>query len=274
MKVEVLYLPQIATNLESRVCVVIDVLRATSTLVAMFESGVGKITLAEGVAKALQTSAHGSPRPAVCGEVGGLPPAGFDFGNSPREYEPGSMRGREIVFFTSNGTKAVRQLGASPVVLAGSMLNGTAVVKAALAEAASLGLDLAFVCSGDFVGTRFAIDDAFCAGYLCSLVGREASAAGATSFKVEYDESAVAALRLYRSYLPALDDGTQRPPRESILTAFWESHNALVLGRVGLSEDVNYCAQIDVSTVVPRLAVENGSLVLRADAGAHSRLSG
>ncbi len=281
MIVEVVFLPPIAATLPSKLCIVIDVLRATSTLVAMFESGVRRIELAATIADALAQARAREPRPLVCGESGGLPPEGFDRGNSPREYERDSLAGQEIVFFTSNGTKALRRVAESPVVLTGSLLNARAVVRRALAKARERRLNIALVCSGDFVGTQFAIDDAFCAGCLCALLAEEsgtpvpvgadgvrvspAARGGAdTTDGLHFDESALAAMRLARSFATEAGGRTAGvvPPREAILTAFWESHNAAVLDRVGLAEDVEYCAQVDISTVVPRLAVEGGVLAL------------
>ena len=276
MNVEVVFLPPIATELPSRLCVVIDVLRATSTLVSMFESGVRGIRLAGSIQSALAQAGTGPGRRFVCGESGGLAPAGFDYGNSPREFLPGTMDGKEAVFFTSNGTKAMRQLAGAPVVLAGCLLNASAVVRAALREASERGLEIAVVCSGDHLGTRFAIDDAFTAGYLCSLMERDGPAflaEAAPSFgdgdeeDVSLDESAEAATRLYRSFLgdAGASDDAAVPPQEAILRAFWRSHNAQVLKKVGLSEDVLYCAQVDISAVVPRLRVEGDALVLYSE---------
>ncbi|MCL4531888.1 MAG: 2-phosphosulfolactate phosphatase [Actinobacteria bacterium] len=273
MNVEVVFLPPIATELPSKLCIVIDVLRATSTLVSMFESGVRRVTLAGSIQDALAQVGTAPGRPFVCGESGGLPPAGFDYGNSPREFRPEVMEGKDLVFFTSNGTRAMRHLSAAPVVLAGSLLNATTVVRAALREAMEMELDIAVVCSGDHLGTRFAIDDAFTAGYLCSLMEREGPAFldGAVAGPVDgdeedvsLDESAEAAVRLYRSFLgdAGASDDVAVPPQEAILRAFWRSHNARVLKKVGLSEDVLYCAQVDISAVVPRLRVEGDALVL------------
>jgi 2-phosphosulfolactate phosphatase len=266
MQLEVIFLPPIATDLPGKVCVVIDVLRATSTAVTMFEAGAKRVTLAESVPAALTYASSLAKRPLVCGEVGGVAPVGFDRGNSPREFPPGSLEGREVVFYTSNGTRAMRLVSNAPVVLAGSLFNASAVAAAAVREARERGLGIALVCSGDALGTKFAIDDAFCAGYLATGIQREAGqssgpGAGDGRAAIDLEESATAAVRLYRSYLRAGDGG---PARESILEAFWESHNAQVLKRVGLAEDVEYCARPDVSDIVPALRVDDGKLVLHA----------
>lgn len=284
MNVEVLFLPTVATDLPSKLCVVIDELRATSTLMMMFRAGARQVVLADSVPGALSLAAElpaGSP---VCGERGGLPPAGFTHGNSPREFQSGSLEGKDLVFCTSNGTKAMWEVAKAPVVLAGSLFNATAVVRAAIREARGRGLNISLVCSGDILGTKFAIDDAFVAGYLALLLEGEsrgfvsADAGQRTRFQrpegveedetgpgVVLEESAVAAVRLYRSYLAefGVADREYDPPREAILRAFWESLNAQELKKVGLAADVGYCAQIDISDRVPRLHLEGDRLVLR-----------
>ena len=282
MKVEVVFLPPIATDLGSKVCVVIDVLRATSTLVSMFAAGARTVTLSDSPAHALAHAAMQADRPLVCGESGGLPPDGFDYGNSPREFLPNSLSGRDLVMCTSNGTRAMGLVSEAPVVLAGSLLNGSTVARRAVMEARALDLDIALICSGDYLGTKFAIDDAFCAGHLVTLIEKEANeltpggdppevsshsgGAGLDNERVRevgLDESALAALRLYRSYLRHRSLGlSERPPRDAIMEAFWESHNAQVLRSLGLSADVEYSAQLDISYCVPRLRVVEGRLEL------------
>ncbi|HEX2986723.1 MAG TPA: 2-phosphosulfolactate phosphatase, partial [Chloroflexota bacterium] len=219
MNVEVVFLPPIATELPSKLCVVIDVLRATSTLVSIFEAGAERVVLAESIPAALAYADGSKERPLVCGESGGLAPDGFDLGNSPREFRPEAVKGKELCFCTSNGTRAMRRVSSSPVVFAGCLLNGTSLARRAVREASARELDIAVVCSGDILGSKFAIDDAFTAGYLVKLMQREA--AGPTvadaeadrrfvharairedeAVDLELEESATAAIRLYESYL-------------------------------------------------------------------------
>jgi len=262
LNVEVLFLPTVAVDLPSKLCIVIDELRATSTLMKMFEAGARQVALAEGPRSALEIASSLAEGCPICGERGGLPPAGFTHGNSPREFVPGSLEGKDFVFCTSNGTKAMWEVSKGAVVLAGSLFNATAVVGTALREAREKGLNISLVCSGDILGTKFAIDDAFAAGYMALLLQRESRADGMGD--VEWLESATAAVRLYRSYLAELGatDQEHNPPKEAILRAFWESLNARELEKVGLSADVDYCAQVDISTKVPRLHVEGDRLVL------------
>lgn len=263
MNVEVLFLPTVATDLPSKLCVVIDELRATSTLIMMLNAGARQVILADSVPGALSLSAKLPEGTPVCGERGGLPPAGFTHGNSPREFAPGSLEGKDLLFCTSNGTKAMWEVAKAPAVLAGSLFNASAVAQAALREARDKKLHISLVCSGDVLGTKFAIDDAFVAGYIALLLERESIRSGESD--VHLEESATAAVRLYRSYLVELNGADKQfnPPREAILNAFWESLNALELKKVGLTADVEYCAQVDISDRVPHLYVEGDQLILR-----------
>ncbi|MGI5834902.1 MAG: 2-phosphosulfolactate phosphatase [Chloroflexota bacterium] len=263
MNVEVLFLPTVATDLPSKLCVVIDELRATSTLIMMLNAGARQVILADGVAGALSLAKALPEGTPVCGERGGLPPDGFTHGNSPREFAPGSLDGKDVVFCTSNGTKAMWEVAEAPTVLAASLFNATAAVQAAFKEARENQYDISLVCSGDIQGTKFAIDDAFVAGYLALLLEREAARYGESD--VHLEESAKAAVRLYRSYLVDLNatDDQYNPPREAILNAFWESLNAHVLKGVGLAADVEYCAQVDISDRAPRLHIVGDRLILR-----------
>ena len=231
---------------ESSVCVVVDVLRATSTLAAMLAAGCRDVVLEPTVERARAWAERGR---LLGGETGGVRPEGFDFGNSPAEYAARDLSSASIAFATTNGTKALMLAARSPLVLAGSMLDGPAVVRLARREAAERKLDLTVVCAGRREGAEVALDDAFCAGYLVSLLAD----AGDAGFRegLRLLDSAVVALRLFERY---------RLGRESVeeaaLAAFADSTSYRVLGRHGLGADVLYCARADALDVVPRARVD------------------
>jgi len=79
------------------------------------------------------------------------------------------------------------------------------------------------------------------------------------------DESALAARRLYRSYFSGADDRLQ-PSLESVRAAFREARNGATLPRIGYSKDLDYCAAVGCSTVIPRLTRRDGRFVLLDDA--------
>src|SRR5262245_61013685 len=103
-----------ALALEGRSAVVVDVLRATTTVVAAFEAGCRRIVPVADPAAAARWAAEG-PAEAyrIAGEQGGDPLPGFDLGISPLEYRPERVRGRSIVLTTTNGTPAMLAAGAA-----------------------------------------------------------------------------------------------------------------------------------------------------------------
>ncbi|MBI2863051.1 MAG: 2-phosphosulfolactate phosphatase [Chloroflexi bacterium] len=259
MIVEVAVLPQMLRGVERKTCIIVDVLRASTTLVTMLERGAETIRLAAGVDEARDLF-RSRPGALLCGEHGGLAPAGFHHGNSPVEYCSLDLRGKEVVFATSNGTKALTAVAGSPGVLIGCFRNASAVIDTALAA----GRDIALVCSGRASGTAYGLDDVFCAGY---LVGRimahveindaspsEADIARLVSsgeFETEgwyLDESAMAAHRLCTTY------------RDDVLAAFRDSGNGKHLIQLGLESDLHFCGEVDTSRVVPMLAGSEGGL--------------
>src|SRR4051794_10099706 len=106
-------------QVDRSVCIVLDVLRASSTMLAMFEAGADELYLAETPEAALAVAEADRAAHWVCGERHGLKCEGFDFGNSPAELAEASLAGRRVVYVTSNGTSALRAVGAAPVVLVG-----------------------------------------------------------------------------------------------------------------------------------------------------------
>jgi len=255
VRLEVAFLPRDVPAPAGRVCVVLDILRASSTLVTLLERGAAPVYVAGTVeaARALAASVPGGA--LLCGEVGGLPPPGFDHGNSPTEMAGLGLAGRPVVLATSNGTRALAALAAAPAVLVGCFLNAGAVVARGLALARARDARLTLVCSGDANGSQFSLEDALAAGY---LVDRVLAREGAD--RVALDDAARAAWRLWQAYA-----GTG-PATEAAARGFAESVHGRDLARLGFDADLAYCARVDASQAVPHLALDGDRLVLR-DAG-------
>ena len=213
MRVHVAFTP--AESIAADVGVVVDVMRATSTISQALASGYPRVLAAGGIDEALAVR-------ELLGEgmLGGERDAGriegFDVGASPREVVAGGDV--PLIFSTTNGTRAIltaaEQCGE---VLLGSLLNLSAVA-AAVAER---GRDVTVVCAG-FEGA-FAIDDAYCAGRIVALLeGRRTDAAVASD--------------VLAAAFPDPVDGI----------------NARTYGPPGLEEDIAWCARVDSLRVVPR----------------------
>ncbi len=215
MKVHVAFTPDEAAS--APVGIVVDVLRATSTMAQALAAGYERVLCAAEIeeARALRVELEDS---VVGGERNAVRIEGFDVGASPREFlEP---RAGTLILSTTNGTRTILAAAARcDEVLLGSLLNLGAVVRAA----AERGEDVAILCAG-FQGA-FALDDAYCAGRIVQLLD------GART------DAAIAAELLARSFPTALD-----------------GLNARTYGPPGLEEDIAFCAREGVLDVVPRLA--------------------
>lgn len=133
--------------------IVVDALRATTTIAALFHQGLRSLRVVDSLESGLAAKA-GAPDALLFGESGGLRPAGFDHGNSPAEAATLDVAGRAAVLVTSNGTVALRAVGGLGLVVAGSMANLSAVARfAAGCERVMV------VCSGNGGASRFSLED-------------------------------------------------------------------------------------------------------------------
>jgi 2-phosphosulfolactate phosphatase len=251
VRLDVALLPRLLRRPESSVCILIDALRASSSIVTLFARGGEEVAVAGSVAEARRMAAAKPGRYLLCGEAFGLAPRGFDYGNSPSEFAEIDVRGRRIILSTTNGTKSLRRIAASPVVRVGALLNATAAVATLLDEARSRGLDAAIVCSGLEAGNAFSLEDAFVAG---AFVENAVEQTRGTSGDLALSDAAMAACRLYQSY------------QGDALACFREAEHGRSLIAIGLGRDLEFCAQVDRYDAVPRLRSDaSGRLSLVAD---------
>ena len=132
MHIDVAFTPAEVQALDTKVCIVVDVVRATSSLTAIMSRNPGKVILTTTIQKATKFASQQTVHPLLCGERKGIKPEGFDYGNSPLAYSKADLEDRIIIFTSSNGTRAVADLVMAPHVYLGSFLNASAVVQKAL----------------------------------------------------------------------------------------------------------------------------------------------
>jgi len=144
--------------------VVIDVLRATTTMAVALANGAEAVLPATSTEEARRVAGR-LPRDRVLlvGERGGLAIAGFDLGNSPREMAPDAVRGRILVMTTTNGTRALAATAGAAAVYLGAAVNLALVVEATLPRWLA-GEDLRILCAGR--DGEAGLDDAYAAGRL------------------------------------------------------------------------------------------------------------
>jgi len=246
MDIDVAFLPRDVLEPDTSVCIVIDALRATSTIATVLARGARQVVVAGTIDEARRLKAA-MPDALLCGEVGGLPPEGFDHGNSPVEFEGLELADRQLILATSNGTRALSGLRAARAVFTGSLLNLTACARLTALVATAQG-SLTVVCSGTELGTKFSLEDTVVAG---AFVERTMTAA--EGGRTVLSDGATAALRLWRGY-------ADRPR-----AAFDEAAHGRALAGIGMAADLDRGAEIDRYGVVPRLRVDGGLLTLRDD---------
>jgi len=210
--------------------VVIDVLRATSTITTALAAGAASVMAVDGPAEALLLRAS-DPARLLAGERAAHPLPGFDFGNSPAAMLTPAVSGRQVVLATTNGSRALAWAARQAEdVLALSLLNVSAVAAAVVAAAPEA---LYILCAG--TEGRFSLDDAYVAGALLDAL--EAVGQAGT----EWTDAARAALWTYRG-------APERPFAALAATGPGRS----LIGK-GYRADVEFCAQRDAFAVVPRL---------------------
>ncbi|MEA2297354.1 MAG: 2-phosphosulfolactate phosphatase [Solirubrobacteraceae bacterium] len=213
------------------VAVVIDVLRATTTITQALAGGYERVLCTTTRDQALELRASGR---VIAGEKDCVPPAGFDLGNSPSAVE--TATGRELVLSTSNGTPAiVASAGLAEVTLLGCLANLDALVE--LLRARGEADDVLLVCSG--TNGRLAVEDVYVAGRIVVRLG------GARSDAAEVCALVAAAA----------------PEAHKILR---ESTNGQLLVEVGLEDDIAWCARESTLALVPRVSSVTGEIAVIA----------
>src|SRR6266516_2225771 len=230
---DVAFLPGQLRDSEGRVAIVLDVIRATSSIVTLLDRGAVSIGLAVSV-DAARDAAKQVPGTLLCGETGGLPPYGFDHGNSPSEFAQMDFSGKHILMATTNGTAAVRACREASVVLIGALINANAVIRETFDLLRAL-QGVALVCAGR--QGQFVLDDAIAAGFLCHVFLNEAKV---RDLPVTQSNSAIAAYRLFHSY-------------PNLLAGLNDSESAKALYPLRLEADISYCAKTSITKRVPRL---------------------
>ncbi|MDP4173076.1 MAG: 2-phosphosulfolactate phosphatase [Bacteroidota bacterium] len=237
MKVNVHFSPLHSDELyfTAKTTVVIDVLRATTTVLAALHNGAKEVIPVNSVEFAMKVSVNSfGGQTLLGGERNTKKIEGFQLGNSPLEYSKEAVSGKSIILFTTNGSKAIVKAKFSETLLLCSFLN----VKSVAAYLANLNKDIEILCAGK-TGS-FCIEDTICAGRLITelknLKGEE----------LELTDSSKASVILDNAYGNDL---------QKVLS---ECEHGKLLIENGFQEDVNYCAQVSVMDLLP--SFNNGTV--------------
>lgn len=215
--------------------IVVDALRASATAAMMLEAGAAELLVCREVEEARALKAE-DPDVLLFGERGGLPPEGFDGGNSPREV--GACKGRTVIFTTTTGAGRLVACWGAAAVLLGTAVNAAACVRAAMACAN----DVVMIPAGLMHDPYFdAQEDRAAAAYLASLALDQGAMLGEGT--------------------AACQGWIERIQAEGLEALFDSAPHAEKLRKAGLEADVSLCARTDLTAAVPCAAERVGAAV-------------
>jgi len=207
--------------------VVIDVLRASNTIITALSNGAKEIVPVGSVEFAVKVSGGMfGGQTLIGGERNTKKIDGFALGNSPLEYTEEIVTGKSIIFYTTNGSKAIVKAKFAEELLVCSFANMTAVAKHLI----KLDKDFEILCAGK--NNSFSLEDAICAGSLISKIQ-------ALKDKPELNDTANASVVLNKSF------------GKSTLTMLKSTEHGKVLLENQFEEDIKHCSHIDNVNVIP-----------------------
>ncbi|MTT30641.1 2-phosphosulfolactate phosphatase [Terrilactibacillus sp. BCM23-1] len=215
-------------QIDNRTVIVIDVLRASSTIVTALESGFTSVIPVKTRNEALTMRSLNS---IVAGEWHGKKLDGFDYNNSPSILKKKIHTGKKLILTTTNGTRAIEKAASAYKLLIGCFLNASACVK----EAINLNRNLTLYCAG--TRSEFALEDGLAAGLMVSIMRNRVPSIETCDFSKAME----ACYLQLANRLPHLLYSTITGKR---------------LVKNLNTEDIKYCGHVDISNMVPIL-IEN-----------------
>jgi 2-phosphosulfolactate phosphatase len=237
MRIDVLFTPDAIDELQFRDknVVVIDVLRASTTIVTALANGAKEIIPVSSVESAMKISGNLFGDVILLGgERNGKLIEGFNLGNSPQEYTEEVVKNKSIIFSTTNGSQALVKSRYAKNLVVACFVNVSKVVE----FVREINADVSIICAGK--QGAFCLEDAVCTGMIIHKL-REAGAEN-----LSFSDSALASLTLYKNY------------DKNILNMIKKSEHGQYLSEIGYGDDLKICAGVDTCAVLPILA---GSII-------------
>lgn len=231
MKINVLFSPVSVDELyfTGKTSVVIDALRATTTIITALENGAKEIIPVGTVEFAVKVSGGMFGwQTLLGGERNTKKIEGFALGNSPLEYSADVVTGKSVVLYTTNGTKAISKAKFSSKLFICAYSNISALAK----HLASLDQDVEIVCAGRL--NNFSMEDSVCSGKLIAEIEK-------LNDGIILSDSAKAAQALGKSF------------GRSLLKMMKDTEHGKLLIENGFEEDLKFCSKLNSSTAIPYL---------------------
>lgn len=232
MRIDVFFGPAglTASDVAGRVVVVIDVLRASTSIATALANGARAVIPVESTEEVVnRAKAFARSEVKLAGERQMRPIPGFDLGNSPREFSREVVEGKTVLLSTTNGTTAIACLQGPRDVVIGSYVNFSAVL-AMLRAALRGGTDIAILCAGR--DRQFSLEDAACAGRFAHHAMRRRT-------DVAVNDAAFASMLIDRRY------------SDNLMRLFSASAHGRALSEAGYGDDLADCAAIDSYPIIP-----------------------
>jgi len=211
-------------DVQGKNVVVIDVLRATSAICSVFKAGALKVYATDDYSEALQFRKNGM---LAAGESDGIKCEGFDFGNSPLLFGKTDLSGKEVAFYTTNGTRAIKMIStATDNIVIACMSNLSAVINFLNSEKK----DIVIFCAG-WKGQP-SVEDTLCAGALCEAL------LITDHFELKNDVAVLSQLFWKQN-------------QNNIKDLFIQSEHGQRLKKLGFADDVEFCSLINTTNVLP-----------------------
>ncbi|HGE71466.1 TPA: 2-phosphosulfolactate phosphatase [Candidatus Poribacteria bacterium] len=228
LKIDVAFTPETIDplNIYDKSVLIVDILRATSTIVTAIENGASYLIPVNTPEEAFKLYEQLNKNAILGGEIEGKRIKGFHLGNSISEYTSSIVKGKAIIMRTTNGTRAINACKSAKNLVIGCFLNKTACCRYII----ELGCDILIVCSGK--EGSFGIEDAVFAGACVNVFGQLMS-------NIEKTDSALACEMMYQQ------------SKSDILGLLRKSEHGKYLINISLEDDLILCAKEDISTVVP-----------------------
>lgn len=242
VKLFVFHTPELTPSDQVPGCAIaVDVLRATSTIATALAAGAEAVQVFSDLDELIRVSAGWDASQRIrAGERGGSQVEGFDFGNSPLACTPEFVKDRRLFISTTNGTRALACIRSAKVVLAAALINRQAVVDYLLKHRP----ETVWIVGSGWEGS-YSLEDTVCAGAIAHSLY---TSLGCPLTDLVGNDEAIAALSLYGQWHDRLHELLQST-----------THGQRLL-RLGLADDLKYCAQTDTLDVLP-IQREPGVLV-------------
>lgn len=233
MKLFVFHTPELTPVQNSADCAIaIDVLRATSTIATALASGASAVHVFSDMDKLMYESEAYAPEERLrAGERGGSKVAGCELGNSPLDCTPELMYHRHLFISTTNGTRALQRVQASPAVLAAALINRRAVVDYLIEHQP----ETVWIVGAGWEGS-FALEDTVCAGAIAQSLTEKL---GCTLDAISGNDELVGAVSLYQQW------------QNDLLGLFHHASHGKRLLRLDCHSDLKYCSELDTIAVLP-----------------------